>query len=237
MKVLVNGGINISELDGWWAEAYTSDVGWALGDGREHGDDPYWDAAEAERLYEILEREVVPEFTSAMRTAFPKRGSRGCGRAWRFLLLASRRVEPYASTRRSTISPRWRRTRTRAQKGALGAEIVAWQKTLEPAVARASLRRREGENRPAEAPSRGASGTLSGWTRTLVRVELFADGVGNRPAVQIELTRVRQMAARAYVYGASVPATRPAADYTPRVVPHLPKAMVPLEARHILWQK
>jgi starch phosphorylase len=39
MKVLVNGGINLSELDGWWAEAYTPDVGWALGDGREHGDD------------------------------------------------------------------------------------------------------------------------------------------------------------------------------------------------------
>ena len=42
MKVLVNGGINLSELDGWWAEAYTPQVGWALGDGREHGDDPAW---------------------------------------------------------------------------------------------------------------------------------------------------------------------------------------------------
>ena len=40
MKVLVNGGINLSELDGWWAEAYAPEVGWALGDGQEHGDDP-----------------------------------------------------------------------------------------------------------------------------------------------------------------------------------------------------
>ena len=40
MKVLVNGGVNLSELDGWWAEAYTPEVGWALGDGKEHGDDP-----------------------------------------------------------------------------------------------------------------------------------------------------------------------------------------------------
>ena len=48
MKVLVNGGINLSELDGWWAEAYTPEVGWALGDGQEHGDDPAWDAAEAD---------------------------------------------------------------------------------------------------------------------------------------------------------------------------------------------
>src|SRR5208283_288043 len=62
MKVLVNGGLNLSELDGWWAEAYTPQVGWALGDGREHGDDPAWDAAEAEALYDLLEREVIPEF-------------------------------------------------------------------------------------------------------------------------------------------------------------------------------
>jgi starch phosphorylase len=62
MKVLVNGGVNLSELDGWWAEAYTPEVGWALGDGQEHGDDPAWDAAEANTLYERLEREVIPEF-------------------------------------------------------------------------------------------------------------------------------------------------------------------------------
>ena len=62
MKVLVNGGINLSELDGWWAEAYTPDVGWALGDGQEHGDDPAWDAVEADALYDLLERQVIPEF-------------------------------------------------------------------------------------------------------------------------------------------------------------------------------
>ena len=62
MKVLVNGGINLSELDGWWAEAYTPEVGWALGDGLEHDDDPARDAAEANELYDLLEREVIPEF-------------------------------------------------------------------------------------------------------------------------------------------------------------------------------
>ncbi len=62
MKVLVNGGLNLSELDGWWAEAYSSEVGWAIGDGKEHGDDPAWDAVEAEAVYAALEREVIPEF-------------------------------------------------------------------------------------------------------------------------------------------------------------------------------
>ena len=73
MKVLVNGGINLSELDGWWAEAYTPEVGWALGDGQEHGDDPAWDAAEAKALYDLLEREVIPEFYNRDDTGHPHR--------------------------------------------------------------------------------------------------------------------------------------------------------------------
>ena len=62
MKVLVNGGLNLSELDGWWAEAYSPEVGWAIGDGKEHGEDPAWDAQEAETVYTLLESEVIPEF-------------------------------------------------------------------------------------------------------------------------------------------------------------------------------
>ena len=53
MKVLVNGGLNLSELDGWWAEAYSPEVGWAIGDGQEHGEDPAWDAKEADTLYAL----------------------------------------------------------------------------------------------------------------------------------------------------------------------------------------
>ena len=71
MKVLVNGGINLSELDGWWAEAFTPEVGWALGDGEEHGDDPAQDAAEAEALYELLENKIVPEFYTRDEQGIP----------------------------------------------------------------------------------------------------------------------------------------------------------------------
>ena len=84
MKVLVNGGINLSELDGWWAEAYTPEVGWALGDGQEHGDDPAWDAAEAEALYDLLEQRGDPRVLHPRRTGHSHGlGQRGCGRAWR----------------------------------------------------------------------------------------------------------------------------------------------------------
>ena len=71
MKVLVNGGINLSVLDGWWAEAYTPEVGWALGDSLEHGDDPAWDAIEAEGLYTLLEQNVIPEFYARNNQGIP----------------------------------------------------------------------------------------------------------------------------------------------------------------------
>src|SRR3970040_2676768 len=71
-KVFVNGGINLSELDGWWAKAYTPEVGWALGDGREHGDDPAWDAVEAQALYALLECDIVPAFFDRDAQGIPR---------------------------------------------------------------------------------------------------------------------------------------------------------------------
>src|SRR6201997_2070422 len=73
-KVLVNGGLNLSELDGWWAEAYAPEVGWALGDGRDRGEDSAWDATEAGALYALLEGEVA--------SAFYTRSDRGLPTGW-----------------------------------------------------------------------------------------------------------------------------------------------------------
>ena len=64
MKAAANGALNVSVLDGWWAEAWAShgnDVGWAIGRGEEYTNDQ-GDRVEAEELYDLLEREVVPLF-------------------------------------------------------------------------------------------------------------------------------------------------------------------------------
>ena len=71
MKVLANGGLNLSELDGWWAEANSPDVGWALGDGNEHKNDRYWDDREARELYDLLENEIIPEFYDRNEQGIP----------------------------------------------------------------------------------------------------------------------------------------------------------------------
>jgi len=61
MKVAVNGGLQVSVLDGWWAEGYDGDNGWAI-DGAEDPDHGAQDARHAGELYRLLEDEVVPEF-------------------------------------------------------------------------------------------------------------------------------------------------------------------------------
>jgi starch phosphorylase len=72
-----------------------------------------------------------------------------------------------------------------------------------------------------------------------VRVELYADGISSEMPIRQEMRRVRQLvgAANGYVYRAAMPATRPASDYTARVIPSRADVAVPLEAGQILWQR
>jgi glycogen phosphorylase len=64
MKAALNGALNLSTLDGWWAEAYRPEIGWAIG-GEDLADDAQQDAADARELYRVLEDEVVPAFADA----------------------------------------------------------------------------------------------------------------------------------------------------------------------------
>jgi starch phosphorylase len=64
MKVIYNGGLNFSILDGWWDEGYTPDVGWAIGSGEEYpeSDAAHQDFVESEALYNVLENDIIPTF-------------------------------------------------------------------------------------------------------------------------------------------------------------------------------
>ena len=61
-KVVLNGGLNCSVLDGWWAEAYDGSNGFAIGKGSSHVSDEISDARDAEALYDVLQNEVIPLF-------------------------------------------------------------------------------------------------------------------------------------------------------------------------------
>lgn len=62
MKVSANGILNFSTLDGWWDEIYHPDIGWAIGDREIYEDNEYWDKQEANILYNMLAKEIIPTF-------------------------------------------------------------------------------------------------------------------------------------------------------------------------------
>jgi starch phosphorylase len=71
-KVPINGGVNVSVLDGWWAEGFRGDNGWAIGDGHVDPDTAAQDRADAESLYRVLSEEVIPRFFSRDESGFPR---------------------------------------------------------------------------------------------------------------------------------------------------------------------
>jgi starch phosphorylase len=73
MKVAANGGLNVSILDGWWAEAYNPQVGWAIGSGESYDNLEYQNAVEGQALYDLLEKEVVPLFYERGNDNLPRR--------------------------------------------------------------------------------------------------------------------------------------------------------------------
>ena len=239
MKVLVNGGINLSELDGWWAEAYTPEVGWGLGDGQEHGDDPAWDAVEAHALYDLLEREVIPEFYSrdenGIPTAWVQRMRESMARLTpRFS--AERTVREYTEQHYLPAAAVYRERR--ANKGAAGKYMVNWEQTLNEKWATLRFGDVKVETR-GEQHVFEAQVHLGDLDPKAVRVELYADGVDGGSPIRQEMKRVRHAAGPpgVYVYGAAVSAARPATDYTTRVIPYFAGVAVPLEGCRILWQQ
>jgi len=238
MKVLVNGGLNYSELDGWWAEAFAPDVGWALGDGLEHGADPGLDHSEAEMLYDTLERQVVPEFytrgESGIPTAWVARIRESMARLTpRFS--AHRAVREYTEQHYLRAAAAYR-LRT-ADKGAIGRRIVDWQHSLEQKWASLHF----GE---VKVETRGDNHAFEVqiWLNDLdpetVRLELYADGVTGSAPIRQEMKRRDEPGGTpgSHVYSAAVSAARPAADYNARALPYFEGVAVPLEEGRILWQ-
>jgi starch phosphorylase len=237
MKVLVNGGLNLSELDGWWAEAYSPQVGWALGDGKEHGDDPAWDAAEAQELYDIVENKVIP--------AFYNRDNNGIATEWVTRMRESMsRLTPRFSANRTVreytenyylpaAAAYHERTR---DHGAYGRSLLQWEQAL--AERWASVR--FGELRVESSPQKHLLQVevyLGGLRTDWVQVQVYADPLDGEPPFVSEMKRREsdEPAGGWSIYAADVPASRPASHYTPRIVPSHSEARIPLEDTHILW--
>jgi starch phosphorylase len=236
MKVLVNGGLNLSTLDGWWAEAYEADYGWALGDRFEHSTD---DAQEAVQLYSLLEQEVIP--------AFYERDAKGVPRRWITRMRASmaclaprfssvRMLQEYVERAYLPAAASFRRRA--ARQNGVSESLERWSRHL----ARHWNAIRFGE---ATARTNGRRLTvsvpvyLSEIDRASVRVELFADPEDGGALFRQQMTPVEAIASvpNASIYRATIETGRPAEDFTARVVPYHSDAHVPIECPLIAWQR
>jgi glycogen phosphorylase len=98
-KVVLNGGLNLSVLDGWWAEAFDGQNGFAIGRGHSHVSDEIGDRRDVESLYKVLEEQVIPLFYDRDSDGLPRRWIQMMmnsisSLAWRFS--AHRMVMDYA---------------------------------------------------------------------------------------------------------------------------------------------
>jgi len=242
MKVLVNGGINLSERDGWWDEAYAPELGWAIDGGEEGGEErpaEERDARDAEDLYAILEREVVPEFYDRDATGLPRRWLERIRRSM------ARLTPTYSSSRMA---------RDYVEQYYLGAAVEFRRRTANRGQAARAMRSWEVRLRRHWSGLHIGEPTLSrddqAWHFSVpvyladilpedVAVQLYADPRdGNGPFVA-ELCRGDPVigAVNSHIYTVAAPATRSAADYTVRIIPCHSGVYVPGELALILWQR
>lgn len=234
MKVLVNGGLNLSELDGWWDEAYSPEVGWTFGDRRDMPDDRLHDEEDAERLYAVLENEIVP--------LFYQRNEKGLPALW------------LEKMRNSMAQLTWRYSSTRAlQEYTLHYYLPAASRYHLLAANRSEQGRRLLDRKKhfaGEWPGLrygqtvvASNGTryhfavpvfLNGLHPDEIEVELYAEGVGEKPPIRQKMQPLRETDG-AIVYETDVPADKPSNHYTPRIVAAASQGLSSLENSFIRW--
>jgi starch phosphorylase len=236
MKVLANGGLNISSLDGWWAEAYEPGVGWALGDTSERGIEG--DAHDAEELYRLLEEQVVP--------LFYKRDDDDIPRDWLKMMRTSmtQLTARFSSNRmmREYIEGLYLPAAAslaarQADKGVLAHELLTWNKELQQHWHEVHV-----GNVQISADNTGfwleIAVYLGGLHPDTIAVQMIADASNNHTAavINLDLSRVLEGATHAYLYHGRLPVTRPIEDFTARIIPSHPQAWIPAENPLIYWQ-
>jgi len=236
MKLLANGGLNLSELDGWWAEAYSPDVGWALGDGQTHSESG-WDAVEADELYCLLEQQVIPEFYQRDERGIPLQWVARIRRSMATLapeFSSNRMLRDYVENYYTSAIKQYRqRIENNVQ---IAKELVAWQQQIILHWSGIYM-----QNFQIELSEEGFYVTLHVYLDELpvdfVKVEIFANAEDNDDFFLKPMTRKTSLsgAVNGYIYEAIVPTNRPFDHYTPRIVPTSEYANIPSEENHIKW--
>ncbi len=239
MKVLVNGGLNLSELDGWWVEAYKPEFGWAIGDGKEHPNDPAWDFKEAQQAYDLLENEIIPMFYNRDEKGIPREWIRKIKSSMSVLtqrFSTNRMLREYVERIYIGASENFKLRVKDGFKAAI--DIETTMDFLAKHWKFIHFGNMMVEEKDASYVIR-LQVYLEQITPKLVEVQLYADPLEGEDA-EIHTMSVESTLSgygNSFTYAVEIPKERPIEHYTPRIVPSYFEAVVPLEDRHILWYR
>jgi glycogen phosphorylase len=248
MKVLVNGGLNLSTLDGWWAEAYQSGHGWAIGNneighgGSHHNQTPEQnqknDAQDAEALYQLLENNIVP--------LFYQRNELGLPTQWLSTIRTSmEKLTPRFSSNRmlqeyleNFYFPAAVNLEARQiNDNTLATELVLWHEHLHKHWHEIHTR----ESHISEQTDHWLAEVtvfLGGIKPNMIAVQMIADASSTQPVqvVQFNLLHKIEGSINAYRYRGQLPKSRAVHDFTLRVISAHNHVEVPAENTLIYWQ-
>jgi starch phosphorylase len=226
MKVLVNGGLNLSTLAGWWEEGYQPQYGWEL-----NGD--------PSELYDLLERKVIPEFYERDELGLPRRWIARVRASMTQLtprFSANRMLREYVERLYLPAAHAYAR---RTDDGArIARELYSWRGVIRRDWPSLHFGRVHIDDKP-DGYHFAVQVYLGDLKPELVRVELYAEPLDAQGADVVLMRKDGPIegSINGYFYLAQVDKHRRADDYTARVVPYHPEARVPLEENEILWQK
>jgi starch phosphorylase len=248
MKVIYNGGLNFSILDGWWAEAYDSNVGWAIGNGEEYGEDDasatHQDNLESEALYNTLEQDIVPLFYA--------RGRDGLPREWIAKVKNSiRKLGPFFTTHRMVqqytdlyYMPNFQRTQALIKPDLKkGLEYAAWRSTLEQNWGQVQVRNVQVATREVQVGNQlevTAAVQLGAIKPSDVRVQVYYGSLNPRGEIEsgevVEMKPLNGNTDGAYTYVAQFPFTTSGdRGISVRVLPHHDSLPTPFQPGIIRW--
>ncbi|MBL3556910.1 MULTISPECIES: alpha-glucan family phosphorylase [Marinobacter] len=238
MKVLVNGGLNLSQYDGWWAEAWNQDVGWAIRPGatfEELCNSNDHDLSDARELYDLLERDVIPAFYNVDEQGIPRdwlQRIRASMDQLTAVYSANRMVREYVE---GFYLPMVKQGKQR-NPATLAAMVTEHQEINRhwPRLRFSAINVSEtGGNQ-----TYTAEAYLDGIEESRIAMELVAEASDWGPRTVVEMPMKHPLAgsAHSYLYECTVPA-RPEGHYTPRLRVKDDRLNLPLENPAVLWLK
>jgi len=244
MKLLPNGGLNLSVLDGWWAEGYDRDVGWAIGRGEDYENPDYQDAVESDALYNLLEKDLTPLFYERDQENIPRR--------WIAKMKASmKRLCPVFSTNRMAmeyatrfyIPAALRYTELAADGGAKLRTIVDWRRRIRTSGSQVKITRVQaatsGDIRVGDIMHVEASVFLGDIPPDDVRVQIVTGSVDpNGVIVNGSASNMNHAgsAGSEHRYEGQLECVESGSyGFSVRVIPYHPDVRVPFEHPWVVW--